>query len=170
MSIKWRWPYRLTRGSWRQAQLLTMDITLIIYATIFMALARGYDYGTGREMGVNGMRPSPALSLVERTAPLWLWSSAFLVGGVILLWGVLSRTHLVVWLGHAWLAWTYAILCVGIFIPTLGAPWVDGVRSAATLVLPALIHYQLSIRTGPKPMRDADARYTQRVGYAGDVK
>lgn len=168
--INWRWPYRLTAGSWRQAQLLTVDIGLIIYASVFIALARGYDYGTGREMGVNGMRPSPALSLVERTAPLWLWSAAFLAGGFILLVGVATRTHLVVWLGHIWLFWAYAILMVGILVPTLTMPWFDGIRSATVLLLPALIHYVLSIRTGPKPVRHSDIRFTQRVGYVGDGK
>lgn len=142
--------YRLTRGSWQPARLVQVDVLLACYAAVVQAFFRSWDYTTGVE--AHGGAPA-SLSLVERAFPLWVWLAAFAIGAMTLLYGVRSRRHLVVWAGHFWLFGCYLVLGVGILLPALGHPYLDGVRNATVLILPCTFHWLLLHRTGPKPTR-----------------
>lgn len=123
---------------------------LVLYALIVMPVVRALDYSTGEDNG-------GSLTAVEAFAPIWAWSIPFYIGAAILILGVRTRRHLVVYVGHSILAVTYSTLAVGIFASCITQPWLDGIRGASVLILPTLLHWQNWWRTGPAPIRRSEA-------------
>lgn len=144
--------YRTSRGSWVPARLTGADLLLVVWASLFQVWIRVFDYTTGSDSG------SRSLTLVERAFPLPVWGAAFGLGAVILLIGTLDRRHLVVWLGHFYLASAYTLLGLGILISVLMVPWANGIRGAGVLILPTIMHWVFAKRTGPKPLRSRESR------------
>lgn len=155
-----RKPYRLTSGSWVPARLTGADMMLVLYAMIATPSLRAYDY-----VYEDG-NTSSALTAVESFAPLWAWSIPFGIGAMALLYGVLSRRHLMVYLGHSVLGCTYTVLGVGIFVGVLGHPWLDGLRGSSTLLLPVVLHWLCWWRTGPAPVRPGELEPVETTGRA----
>lgn len=158
--MAFRKPYRLTSGSWVPARLTGPDMLLVLYAMILTPSLRAYDYA------YESSETASALSAVERFAPLWAWSIPFGIGALLLLLGVLSRRHLVVYIGHSVLACTYTVLMVGIFAGVVGHPWLDGLRGASALLLPVALHWLCWWRTGPAPVKPSKLEPVETTGRA----
>ena len=151
--------YRLQRGSWVPARLTSSDQWLVLLALVILPLVRALDYSTGSDSGYSG-----SLAVVEAFAPIWMWSIPFYLGAMILAYGIVSRRHLVVYLGHSVLAVTYSSLFVGIMASVVTTPWLDGVRSASILTLPTLLHWLIWWRTGPAPLKVGEVNHTEQIG------
>lgn len=84
----------MSRGDWRPARLVPGDIVALAITLASQAMLRAWDYGTGQDS------TGPALALVERAAPLWVWALVFAAGDLALIAGLIRRRHLAVWAGH----------------------------------------------------------------------
>lgn len=157
MNLRPRRLYRLAPGSWMPAHLTSADLMLVLYAMIVMPVIRAADYSTGTDK-------SGALTAVEAFAPIGAWAIPFTVGAFVLAYGVRSRRHLVVYVGHSILAATYTVLSVGILLGALREPWANGIRGASVLLLPVLLHWLCWWRTGPAPINPRSASPTEQVG------
>lgn len=149
--------YRLKPNSWQPARLTKLDHTLVLWALIALPMVRAFDYSTGKNF-------SRSLVAVEAFAPLWAWAIAFWTGALVLIAGVVTKRHLVVYLGHSILAVTYSALMVGITISAFHNPWFDGIRGGSVLLLPAALHWLIWWRMGPAPLKPRDVQIIEGVG------
>lgn len=138
----------MKRGSWEVPRLTGIDVLVVIISLLTQAVFRSWDYSTGSD------EISASLTLIEDAIPLWGWGVILGTLAVALLLGITLRVHLLVWSAHSLLAFTYAILMVGMIISVLNHnpfPW-DGIRGVTLLMTPAILHAVLAIRTGPTPL------------------
>ena len=147
-------PLRLSRspdtwrpGSWEPGRLGLRDSIGITVLLIAVAMVRGIDYITPAPISTT------ALSIVEQAAPLWAWGMGFMIPAVVLAASTLTRVHLGVWVGHWLLAIAYVSLAVGLGAEYVTRPWLDGIRSATAMMLPAILHCTVAVRTGWRPPR-----------------
>lgn len=134
-------------GSWEPGRFGLYDSIGITCVLVIISLVRGYDYLTPDSV------PTPALSVVEQAFPIHVWGLAFTLPAVLLATAVLARIHAGVWAGHWLLGIAYVALAVGLGAEYTSRPWLDGIRSAAGMALPATIHIGVAIRTGWRPPR-----------------
>ncbi|MFW6776059.1 hypothetical protein ACOACO_17380 [Nocardioides sp. CPCC 205120] len=148
---------------WQVARLTRIDVVRLTWLLFALALVRGFDYVTGDDarlaqpppepLGtVLGYSPRSALVGVEAAFPLWIWGALILLAVSLLAVGLLGRWHRYVWLGHVVLSAAYTGLAIGLAYGYFERPWLDGIRSASGLVLPACLHTLLWWRMGPKPI------------------
>lgn len=92
-----RFPFRATKGSWQPARLRPIDHQIVMVWLIVWANVRGLDYLTGDDTW-------GARDFMIRAAPEWVWGIVgFLVGSAVLSFGVFTKRHLFVYVGHGWL-------------------------------------------------------------------
>lgn len=120
-----RLPYRLKSGSWQPSRLRWIDHALMVAVLIVIANIRGLDFLLGEDTW-------GAKDFMLAAAPAWVWGGVgFLAGASILAYGVLSKRHLAVFVGHGWLASAYAVNSLALALapgPKWGvAPIVAGV-------------------------------------------
>lgn len=139
---------------WRPARLLRIDMVYISVVLLITASARGIDYCTGNDSGARSPAPGQKSILVgiEAAFPLWMWGVMILTASTLLGLGILRGWHAYVWVGHVLLSAFYTALCFGLLPGYLDRPWADGIRNAIGLILPAMLHYLLWWRMGPKPI------------------
>lgn len=149
-------PYRLRAGSWQPARLRRHDHQLILVWLAVTALIRGLDYLTGAD--VWGAR-----DFMLAAAPEWVWGSGFVAGAAILTVGVTTRRHLLVYVGHGWLASAYLVNAAALALST--SPWAfNGIRGAGATGLVAIVHAIYAARTGARPLRvDRGTRVAEAV-------
>ncbi|MDO5662863.1 MAG: hypothetical protein Q4G40_09220 [Brachybacterium sp.] len=133
-------------GSWQPARYSLEDSVALTVGLVCFALIRGYDYLTP------SVHHSPSLSIVEAAFPLHVWGALFSVPALVLAASVLLRIHIGVWIGHWLLAIAYMGLAMGLGLEFLSRPWGDGIRTASTLILPAVLHLVAALRTGWRPV------------------
>lgn len=144
-------------GSWRPASLTTGDIVTVKVCMGVAALIRASDYATP-----NRRVPTSTIG-IENTLPYAFWAALFAAVGVILLTGMASRRHGMVWFGHAlgFAAYSTLAFAVAQFAFTI-EPWDDWKRISPLAIL-ALLHFLLALRSGPRPIpRDHHERTTER--------
>lgn len=132
-----RLPYRLRADSWQPARLRRPDYQLILAMLVCAAYVRGFDYLAGRDRWA-------ARDFMLAAAPEWVWGGGFVIGAVILTSGLVRRRHLLVWLGHGWLAIAYGVNALALAFAS-GPVWLvlllgaaSAVATAALLRLPIL--------------------------------
>ena len=125
---------------WRPAAFTPSDMILLALLCVVPPTLRGMDYLTGRDVTV--VTDISSLSL-----PLAVWGWMFLGSAAVLMWGVVSRCHLGVFIGHVLLAVVYGAHLAGLALfylvawhpdeghdrwiaVTLAACWVAGLVAA----------------------------------------
>lgn len=138
----------LMPGSWEPGRFHLSDALIIKVTLIAMALWRGIDYFTPQVAG-----PTPVSESMASAFPLEVWAVFVIVSGLILAFGLVTRMHFAVWLGHGLLAAFYATLFVSLLVVYVQRPLWDGIRSSTVILAPLVLHTLLSIRTGWRPPR-----------------
>ena len=96
-------PYRLKSGSWQPSRLRWIDHAVLMVGLISIAYIRGFDYLIGNDSW-------GAKDFMIAAAPEWVWGGiGFVAGATILGFGVTTKRHLVVYVGHGWLFAAYAL-------------------------------------------------------------
>lgn len=134
-------------GSWHPARLNQYDSVWLTGLLIVVGVVRGYDYITPSHVA------SPSLAVVESAMPMTVWGTAFGLPAIALAFVALLRIHGGVWMCHWILAIIYAALAVGLGAEYITRPGFDGIRTAATLMVPAFLHLTIALRTGWRPLR-----------------
>lgn len=149
--IQIKMPYRFKADSWRPARMKRADHVFILVTLIVIAYIHGIDYTFGNDTYA-------ARDYMIAAAPEWVWGGVgFLTGATILLYGVLTRRHLFVWLGHGWLGISYGITALAQVLST--SPWYfDGIRGGGSLFLVMALNLIQMIRTGPAPLKPDNSR------------
>lgn len=140
-----RTPNTFAPGSWEPGRFHLSDALVIKGTLVLMALARGFDYITP---------PSQVTEVTETMMlafPLTVWGGAFLALAAVLAVGLILRVHFLVWLGHGLLAAVYVAVFVSLSSVYLQREMWDGIRSAAVILSPLVLHGLLSFRTGWRP-------------------
>lgn len=146
------------RGSWRPARMSGGDLLLITWTMIGMSLIRGGDYAIGDDGS------GRSLIVVEMAAPLGIWAFVFIASGLTLTAGVVFRVHVLVYVGHWLLGVAYASVCAGIVLAVFAeSPYLDGIRSAAVLALPTILHFMLAARTGRAPVTPRESHPVETI-------
>lgn len=123
-------PYRARKGSWQPSRLRWIDHALIMVVLIVIANVRGLDYLLGQDTW-------GAKDFMLAAAPAWVWGGVgFLAGASILAYGVATRRHLIVFIGHGWLGSAYA--CNSLALALAPGPKLGFLLVAAGLALIAL--------------------------------
>lgn len=138
-------------------------MSVIVWVLNLQGGLRGLDYLIGED------ERSPQLLYIETAFPLWFWGSLFLGAALILSFGMLTKRHALVWLGHWLFAASYALLCFGMLIGTMSVEWWDGWRGATTLFVTFLAHFLLWLRTGYHPLNTSSLAPTEMTGAPSDV-
>jgi len=133
-------------GSWRPANLATVDILIIKVILAVEALSRSADYLI--------MVDAPAVMYggLETVVPVQVWAVLCFLVAVLLAFGVTVRCHFSVYAGHAVGAVVYAALTVAAVQFVFELPEPDGWRRVMPLLLIAFLHFVLALRSGPKPL------------------
>ena len=152
--------HRFQRGSYVQPAFTRSDVKVLIWVGAAQALGRGYDYATPEQK--TGAPPS--IELIEQSYPLVVWGVYFILSVVILIFNLLQKRHLFVWLGHVLLFTGYGLLFLSISMPLLFKYPLGEVRAMTVLLIPLTIHWILSIRTGPRPIRTDNIVSMEGVG------
>lgn len=137
-------PHRAIRaGTWRPAALTRGDLIRIIWWISLMPVARGLDY----------ILPPTRVGAVEEVMPLWVWTSVLWFGSGSAIFGMLSRRHLLVWLGHGVLAVIYVGVTLSVIIDSFANQ--DGFRGIGPIAFLAFLHATFTLRTGARPIDHA---------------
>lgn len=129
-------PYRAKAGSWQPARLRWVDHAAIMVALIFIAFIHGFDYLTGDDNW-------GAKDFMIAVAPEWVWGGVgFLAGAMILSFGVTTKRHLFVYIGHGWLWAAYGLNALALVLATgpPAAPFILGVGVVFFAMMVYLIH------------------------------
>lgn len=126
-----RLPYRFHANSWQPARLRRPDYELIHVGLVCAAYLRGFDYLVGRDRWA-------ARDFMLAAAPQWVWGGGFLIGAVILTSGLVRRRHLLVWLGHGWLAIAYGVNALALAFAS-GPVWLVLLAGAAFAIAAAAL-------------------------------
>lgn len=163
-----RMPYRFHAGSWQPARLRRPDHQLILVWLTCAAYVRGFDYLTGDDTW-------GARDFMLAAAPEWVWGGGFVIGAAILAGGLIRRRHLLVWLGHGWLAIAYGVNAAALAFAS-GPAWLVALL-ALSLVLAtyALLKMKLAysvvislgLVAGWVVMADASGEWLNGVRGAG---
>lgn len=151
------------RGNWTPAHLTRRDCTVLIASVCIIALVRALDYMVGMDASPRPSGPPPATVVLSEDVPLAFWGAAIAAGVLLLAVGAFVRRHSMVYLGHGLLMCVYLSLFVGTLIPLLGQQYLDGVRGAGALLGPVVIHFLFWLRTGPRPIKEANTRTAETV-------
>lgn len=134
---------RHPKGDWVPARFTGRDSAWIMVALVYQALVRGLDYVTGEE-------PTKYTSALEQATPVPFVGALLILGGLTLAVGVVTRRHLVVWIGHGGLAILYLSMSFA-FYYAAAQHGLDGIRSGAQLTVVTLIHIIAWARMSPNP-------------------
>lgn len=137
-------------AKWRPAAFTAIDVVITSWVLSIIAGIRGVDYLRSRDIPLG-----PSLALVERSFPIVLWGSWFCAGAGILMMGLITRRHFIVWAGYATLFVGYTLLAVGLVVPFLPAD--IGARTGAQTLYVGLVHFLLMIRTGAVPLKRSES-------------
>lgn len=132
-------------GSWEPGRIHLVDALTIKVVLIVTATIRGLDYMSP------AVRIGPAAEQMQVSFPLVVWGLMLVIPATILAFGLASRTHFAVWLGHGLLAIVYLCLMVAMGAEFVTRPWWDGIRSASGLLTPVALHALICARTGWRP-------------------
>ena len=140
--------YRLKKNSWQPARLRRGDHLLFSIVLVVIAYLRGLDYASGEDTWM-------AKDFMVAAAPAEVWGfGGFLAGAVALSYGMLSRRHIFVYAGHAWLALSYGLNSLAhLLVVAPDIPYFDGIRGMGATFLVALVHALGALRTGPDPLQ-----------------
>ena len=140
--------YRLKKNSWQPARLRRGDHLLFSIVLVVIAYLRGLDYAFGEDTWM-------AKDFMVAAAPAEVWGFlGFLSGAVVLTYGMLTRRHIFVYIGHGWLALAYGLNALAhLLVVVQDPPYFDGIRGMGATALVALIHALGALRTGPAPLR-----------------
>jgi hypothetical protein len=119
-------------------RLLPRDAGIITGVLALIATGRGLEYGTQTH------RLTASLSLVERAAPMAVWSALFFIGAALLV--ASYRWARCGWLGHTILAVAYTALLVGVALAGIGADGSPRFTTSA-LLLPLVVHALFALRS-----------------------
>lgn len=126
-----RLPYRMQSGSWQPARLRWIDHATMMIGLVVIAYIRGIDYLVGDDTW-------GARDFMIAAAPEWVWGGiGFIAGALILTFGVATRRHLAVYIGHGWLAAAYGCNSLALILasgPDYALP-VVGAALAAVLAV-----------------------------------
>ena len=144
----------MRRGGWRQAALTPGDLFALEVVLVVSATVRAFDYFTGVD------RDARSAVVAEVVMPLWGWGVLIAAGAVILADGLARRRHMLVFIGHLWLAVAYWSLTLGLAGSYVGDVFehgvmpgsTDGMRGVAPLAIIALLHLLYAARTGTHPL------------------
>ena len=153
---------QMRRNTWRPAAFTAGNIKVITLILALVAINRGMDYLTPPE------KTSDTYSVFEKAFPVWVWGYTFVAGGVILLAGMLLRSHRAVWIGHTVCGIAYGALTLALLLPLL--PYSDGVRSIGTLTTVTALHIILWLRTGARPLPESETEAPVVAQVQGDHK
>lgn len=124
-----RVPYRSRRNSWQPARLRPIDYQVIMVWLIVWANVRGLDYLTGDDTW-------GARDFMIQVAPEWVWGLVgFLVGAAILAFGVFTKRHLFVYIGHGWLWVVYTCNAAALALASAVNVWLLLWALAATALI-----------------------------------
>lgn len=134
---RFKMPYRAKANSWQPARLRWVDHAILMVGLIIIAFTRGLDYLIGDDRW-------GARDFMIAAAPEWVWGGiGFIAGAVILSFGVTTRRHLFVYIGHGWLFSAYALNALALILasgPDLVVPITFGVV-LFLLAMTFLIHW-----------------------------
>lgn len=137
-------PYRLKPNSWQPSRMRWTDHTAIMVALIVVAYVRGFDYLIGEDQWA-------AKDFMIAAAPEWVWGGVgFVAGATILSFGVTTKRHLLVYIGHGWLMAAYGLNALALVLasgPTYALPLV-GAASALVIGASLLIHRLTKVKNG----------------------
>lgn len=128
--------YRLSPNSWQPARLRWFDHAMMMVALIVIAFNRGFDYAIGDDTW-------SAKDFMLSLAPDWVWGYVgFVLGALILSFGVTTRRHLLVFIGHGWLGAAYGVNALALAMapgPETGWSLAIIVPAAVTVLLIAVL-------------------------------
>lgn len=148
------------RGNWQPARLTYIDLWALVSVLVVQAILRGADYATGNDN-------ARSLGVIEKAAPLWMWSTVLFVGAGFLLVGALLRRHFLVWLGHGVLWVSYLAIFIGLALAVLHQPHYDGLRFVIAIMTTLTLHFLLWLRTGPRPLDQCDSKPVEIISGPG---
>ena len=128
-------------GTWAPAALISWDVIAIKTLLAVSAVLRAVDYGTGSSTG-----------RIEQAGPAMLWVVLCATTGTLIAAGMLARVHWFVFTGHFIGAFTYAALAVGVLQESFVRSPPDGWRGGSALLILALLHGVLALRSGQRPI------------------
>lgn len=141
------------RGTWRPAAFLAIDYMWLYVVLIAQPAIRGIDY-----IGETDRAGIVPYTYADIFFPAWFTAAAYLIGAVMLAYGVLRGCHRLVWVAHWWLATCYTVLMVGLVSWVLVEGRGDGMAYAATYLTVIALHGILAVRTGPNPLPKGQLR------------
>lgn len=120
----------------------------MMVALVAVAVIRGMDYTFGDDTWA-------AKDFMLAVAPAEVWGlCGFLAGALVLAVGFVRKHHLLVYIGHGWLAIAYSLNALALFLVAIpNFPFFDGVRGAGATAFVALVHIISALRTGSTPLR-----------------
>jgi hypothetical protein len=138
-----------------RVRLIWPEVVAIQVCVMLAAILRGIDYL---------VPPAPAttvLSTIEKAAPVDLWGTLFVIGGMVGLVGLRITRWPLAALGHVILLACYAAFAMGSFVDMLSRSGLEGWRSPADWALVfSVIHWgfadaSLDVWKEEKERRDA---------------
>ena len=114
-----------------RVRLIWPEVVAIQVAILLAAALRGLDY----LLPPDTKTASTTLSVIEKAAPLDVWSALFLVGGVLGLVGLRVTRWPLASIGHVILLATYAAFAVGSAFEIGSRPWLEGFRTPSDWAL-----------------------------------
>lgn len=144
-------PYRLHSGSWRPARLRKIDHIVLTLWLIAAGWVRAGDYTFGDDA-------FSARNFMYAAAPSWVWGViGFGMGVAILTFGVVTKRHLLVFIGHAWVGVAYMLNALALVIATSNElPALDGIRGAGAVSFVGMVHVLGALRMGVAPLQQRD--------------
>lgn len=136
-----------------RVRLIWPEVVAVQVCLLLAALWRGADYL---------IPPAPSsstLSVVESTAPLWVWGVAFLAGGALGLIGLRIDRWPLAAAGHVICLAGYAAFGVGAAIEIIGRSPIEGWRTPVDWILLAVVHWAFadaSVDVWREKRRNAD--------------
>lgn len=118
-----------------RVRLIWPEVVLVQVCLLTAAIWRGIDYLVPPDP------TSSALSVVERTAPMWAWGALFMIGGIVGIVGLRVDTWPLAAIGHVLVLAGYAAFGVGSAIEVLGRTPIEGWRTPVDWILLAVVHW-----------------------------
>ena len=135
-------------GTWRPATLTSSDIITIKVALAVTATLHAADYGIDIIRGGD---------VVEQALPVGVWATICGLVAFLILAGMAARAHWALFAGHFLGAVTYLALSVGSYQHAFTQVPPDEWRRGGPLLVVALIHWMLAMRSGPTPITQSSA-------------
>ena len=118
-----------------RVRLIWPEVVAVQACLLIAAMWRGADYL------IPPAPASAALSVIERTAPMWAWGALFFAGGVIGLIGLRIDKWPLAAAGHVLCLAGYAAFAAGSIIEIVGRSPIEGWRTPVDWLLLAVVHW-----------------------------